>query len=191
MAKIQIKKHFQEYKELLKPPVVGSIVSGKIIEKTSGGIVLGLKNYKLGFLKNDDAKYVVKDKDELKEGKELEVKIIGEENRMGYIPVSLSEAKKDSVWENLKKMKENKEPLTLKVMSANKGGLLFNVFGIQAFLPVSQLSKEKYPKMEDPTPEKIFKELQKFVGKEMKIQFITVEKDKSKLIVKEAEQEEK
>lgn len=189
MAKIKVKKHFQEYKELIKPPAIGSIVNGKVIEKTGGGFVLAIKNYKLGFLKNDDIKYSTKEKENLKEGDEIEVKIIGEENRAGFIPVSLTEAKKESIWDNLKKMKENKEPLTLKVMSANKGGLLFNVFGIQAFLPVSQLSKGKYPKMENPTPDKIFKELQKFVGKEMKIQFITVEKDKNKLIVKEATEE--
>lgn len=187
MAKVKPKKHFQDYRDLLKPPPVGSIIKATVIGRVGGSFIVDLQNYKTGILKKEDVKLYLKGKDDLKEGEEIEVKIIGEENKTGYIQVSVSEAKKDLIWEELNRMKEKKEPVTLKVMSANKGGLLFNFFGITAFLPVSQLSKEKYPKIEDPTPDKIFKELQKFVGKEMKVIVITAEKDKNnKLILKEA-----
>ena len=113
--------------------------------------------------------------------------IVGPETKAGFIPVCLSEARKDIVWEDLEKKRDKKETLNLKVASANKGGLLFSISGIQGFLPVSQLSKKNYPKMEDPTPDKIFQKLQEFVGKEMKVEVITVDKYKNKLIVKEAE----
>jgi len=185
----KIKRHFQNYKDLLRPPAIGSLIKGRVIDTIGGNVIVDLENYKTGILSKDDLKFSLKTKDELKEGDEIEVKIVGEENKLGFIPVSFSEAKKDLIWEKLKKMKEDKEVIKIKVMSANKGGLLFNIFGIQAFLPVSQLSKENYPKLENPTPEKVFKELQKFAGKEMDIQVITVEKEKNNLIVKEAEKE--
>jgi small subunit ribosomal protein S1 len=188
MAKaFKIKRHFQDFKEFLKPPKEGDIVEGTILDKGGGNLYLDLKSYKTGIVKKDDLKYGGEDVSKLEKGEELTVKIVGPETKAGFIPVSLSEARKDIVWEDLEKKRDKKETLNLKVASANKGGLLFNISGIQGFLPVSQLSKKNYPKMEDPTPDKIFQKLQEFVGKEMKVEVITVDKYKNKLIVKEAE----
>lgn len=183
----KIKRHLQDYKDFLKPPKEGEIIKGTIIEISGGDVYLDLENYKTGVAKKEDLRCGGEDAPEIKEGEELMVKIVGPEKKSGFIPVSLSEARKDMVWDDLLKTKEKKKVLKLKVISANKGGLLFNVSAIQGFLPVSQLSKKNYPKIEDPTPEKIFQKLQEFVGKEMKVQVITVDKERGKLIVKESE----
>lgn len=183
----KIKRHLQDYSDYLKPPKEGDIVKGRIIGKEGGNIFLDIENYKTGIVKKDDFKYTGKNVSKIKEGDELMVKITGSETKSGFIPVSLSEAQKDIVWKDLEEKREKREVIKLKVISANKGGLLFNISGIQAFLPVSQLSKEKYPKMDDPTPDKILKKLQEFAGEEMELQIINVDKYKDKLIVKEVE----
>ncbi len=100
--------------------------------------------------------------------------------------MSLRAATEDMVWNDLQKLQDKNETIKLKVMSANKGGLMFNFQGIPGFMPVSQLSKEKYPKLDNPTPDKIFQEVKKFVGQEMELKVITVDKFKKKLIFKEA-----
>jgi small subunit ribosomal protein S1 len=180
------KNHFQEYKDFLKPPKEGDIVKGIVIEKEKEGVFLDLVNYKTGLVKKDDLRFGGKNISKIKKGEELSVKIIGQENEQGLIPVSLKEATEDIVWQDLQKNQEENKILNLKVVSANKGGLMFNVFGISGFMPVSQLSKKNYPKLENPTPDRIFQELKKFVGKEMKVRVITVDKFKKKLILKEA-----
>lgn len=183
---VKLKKHFQDYKDLLTPPKRGALIKGVVVDKDKRGVFLDLENYKTGIVKKDDLKYGGKTISKIEQGDELMVKVLGVETKLGYAKVSLKEARKDIIWDEFMEWRDKKETLDLKVASANKGGLLFNVSGIQGFLPVSQLSKENYPQLKEPTPEKIFQEVKKFVGKNMKVKIITVEKEKEKLILKEA-----
>jgi len=180
------KNHFQDYKDFLKPPKEGDLVKGRVISKEKEGIFLDLLSYKTGVVDKDDLKFGEKNISKIEAGEEFEVKIVGQENDHGLIPVSLKAATEDIVWQNLQKTQEKNEALTLRVVSANKGGLMFNVSGISGFMPVSQLSKDNYPKLESPTPDKIFQELKNFVGREMQAKIITVDRFKKKLILKEA-----
>jgi len=52
---------------------------------------------------------------------------------------------------------ENRTPLTIKIVGANKGGLIAKVSGLPAFLPVSQLASNHYPKVVGGDPEKYLK----------------------------------
>lgn len=179
------KNHFQDYKDLLKPPREGDIIKGIVIGKDKEGVFLDLKKYKTGIIKKEDLRLGGKNISKLKIGEELNVKIIGPENNLGIVPVSLKKATEDIIWQDLQKAQEEHKTLSLKVASVNKGGLMFNVFGISGFLPVSQLSKKNYPKLENPTPDKVFQELKKFLGKEIKVKIITIDRPKKKLILKE------
>jgi len=105
----------------------------------------------------------------LNTGDKVFAKIIDLDNEEGYIELSAKDAREELVWQELKKKKENKEKITVKILGANKGGLLTKISGILAFLPVSQLAPENYPKVEGGDPAKILKELQKFVGQEMAV----------------------
>jgi small subunit ribosomal protein S1 len=180
------KQSFQDFKDFLKPPKEGDIIKGIVVNVGTPGIFLDLENYKTGLLKKEDLKICGKSISKMEKGEELHVKIVGGENKAGFVPVSLREAREEMTWEELIKYKEDGTSVEAKVASANKGGLLFNVSGVQGFLPVSQLSKKNYPKMENPTPEKIFQELKNFVGMEMEVKVITVDKNREKLILKEA-----
>ena len=56
---------------------------------------------------------------------------------------------------------------------------------IQAFLPASQLSAENYPKVEGAEPAKIAQELQKLIGKKLKIKIFDLNPQERKLILSE------
>ncbi|MCX6721021.1 MAG: S1 RNA-binding domain-containing protein, partial [Candidatus Staskawiczbacteria bacterium] len=74
----------------------------------------------------------------------------------------------------------------------NKGGLLTSIDGIQAFLPVSQLAAEHYPRVTDADKQKILKELQKFIGKSLDVKVLDLLASENKLILSEkAKSEEK
>lgn len=179
------KNHFQDYKDFLKPPKVGDIIKAKVIYKGKGGVFLEVDNFKIGIIKKNDldqAGYVLS---KINIGDELVAKIIDIENDEGVVELSLREANEEMVWQKFSELAEKKEKISLKVKGANKGGLIFNFSGVQGFLPASQLSTKHYPKIENPTPERIFEELKKLVDKELEVKILTIDQRNGKLILSE------
>jgi small subunit ribosomal protein S1 len=74
-------------------------------------------------------------------------------------------------------------------VGANKGGLLTELYGIQAFLPVSQLSQEHYPRVEDGDSSKILRALQEFMGQELEVQIFDLNPREEKIILSERSKE--
>jgi len=74
----------------------------------------------------------------------------------------------------IKEKEKSQEILELRIVGANKGGILASIRGIPAFLPVSQLSPEHYPKVEGGDKKKILKKLKSFnkIEFENKLKFI-------------------
>lgn len=171
--------------EIISPPKIGELVKGKIVmvDKNSLFLDLGAKGigiiYGLEFYK---ARSALKSP---KIGQAVPAKIIGLENKDGYRELSLVDAARESSWKELKEKKEKKESFEVKIQKSNKGGLLANVNGIPAFLPVSHLSQSHYPKIKDSDPIKIVKALQEFIGKTLKVRIINLDSKKEKLILSE------
>jgi len=150
--------------EKLKPLKIGQIVEGKIIARGKSSIFLDLGSKGTGIIFGKEffgAKNLLKD---IKIGNKVFAKVLDSDNEAGFVELSLSSASKELAFESLREAKIIK----VKITGANKGGLLTQVSGIPAFLPVSQLSLKNYPRVKGDT-EKIFKKLQKFIGKEMEV----------------------
>jgi len=188
---MSIMKKLLEKNELLKPPKVGEIVKGKIINKGNASVFLDLGIWGTGIIYGKEF-YDARDKlKKLKIGDVLFAKIMDLENEDGFIELSLTRAGKELAWEELQEKKEKDENIVIKILGANKGGLLTEISGIPAFLPVSQLSSEHYPKVEGADPQKILKALQKFVGKEMEVKIFDINPKEEKLILSEKAKETK
>lgn len=174
-----------EKNNLLKPPKVGDIIKGKISHRKKGAVFLDLGIWGTGIIYGKElteGNEILKD---TKTGDEILAKIVDLKNEQGYVELSISQAGKELIWEELKQKKEKGEIIKIKINGANKGGLLTDISGIQAFLPVSQLTTENYPKLEKASPEKILKELQKFIGKELEVQIFSLDAKTNKLILSE------
>jgi len=171
--------------DLLKPPKVGEIIQGKVINKGKAAVFFDLGPIGTGIIYGKEF-YEAKDKLKgLKIGDIIFTKITDLENEDGYIELSLTKAGKELAWEELRQKKEKDEILLIKILGANKGGLLAEVMGISAFLPVSQLSAQNYPKVEDGDSQKILKALQQFIGKEMEVKVFDFNQSEEKLILSE------
>lgn len=181
----EIIKSSSEYREMLKPPRVGEIVEGKVIEKDKRGVFVDLLNYKVGIIRKNDLNQSNKTLSSIKEGEELTVKIIDLEDEEGFVVLSLKEAEEDLSWQEFKRYQEEGKDLSFKVAGANKGGLVFNLSGFQGFLPASQLKPEHYPRVKNPTPEKILEKLKELVGKKVNVKVIKVDQKEKKLILSE------
>ena len=68
-----------------------------------------------------------------------------------------------------------REIIKTKILEANKGGLMVEVNGVMGFLPVSQLSSEHYPRVEEGDKNKILEILKSYVGKIFDVQIITAD----------------
>ena len=184
-----MKKNFEIPNELLKPPKVGEIVEGKIIDVGKSAVYLDLGPFGTGIIYG---KEFYEGKEALKEleiGDNLFAKIINLDNEKGYVELSISQAKEELTWQKLAKKKEQEETIKVKILGANKGGVLTNISGIPAFLPVSQLSSEHYPRVEGGDETEILKELKKFVGKELEVKILDLSKKEGKLILSEKAKE--
>ncbi len=168
----------------LKP---GDIVGGTLLERGSKKILIDLGRHGTGAVypsEIQNAKGLLK---ELELGSPVQAKVINIDNEEGYVELSLAEAGKQKAWEEIRELKEKDEPFPVRITGSNKGGLLLDINGLQAFLPVSQLSDEHYPKTPGGTEDKFSQSLEGLVGQELSVKIVEANPRSNKLIVSEKE----
>lgn len=172
-------------KAITQPPRIGEMIKGKVIGIGRSSIYLDLSPFRTGIIYGKEFKEA---KDTLKGvevGNEITAKVISLETEDGFVELSLKEAREEVAWEKIDQKKRNNELVKIIITGANKGGLLTQVFGVQAFLPVSQLSPSNYPRVEDGSSIKILKKLQDFIDKELEVKILDFSKKDGKLILSE------
>jgi len=169
----------------------GDLIKGNIIKISKNAIIVELSPLGTGIIYGGewkDNKAMIKD---FKIGQEISALVLNPENDDGYIELSIKEATLEKTWSDLKTKKQDNEIIPVKVIDANRGGLVINYSGTTGFLPVSQLSSENYPRVEGGDKNMILQELNKFVGQEIKVKIIGLDKKEEKLIVSEKATQEK
>ncbi|MBI4138403.1 MAG: S1 RNA-binding domain-containing protein [Candidatus Wildermuthbacteria bacterium] len=175
--------------DALHPYRVGEIVEGKAVGIGRSALYFDLGPQGVGIIYGReflDEKARLKN---VKIGDLVAAKITELENEDGYIELSLKEAGRELTWDTLKSLKEKEELIKVKIIGANKGGLLAEIKGQQAFLPVSQLSQEHYPKVEDGDSSRILQALQKFMGEELEVEVFDLDPKEEKIILSERSKE--
>jgi len=179
-------KDLLEKDNLIKPCKEGDIIEGTVIGEEKSGVFLDLGPYGTGIVKKKEFQNAKK---ELKIGDKVFGKITNLENELGYVELSMGSALEELALKELREKKEKGEVVSVKILRVNKGGLISEISGIQAFLPVSQLSKEHYPKVEGGEVGKILEKLQKFIGKELKVKIIDFSPQNNQVILSEKAKE--
>lgn len=182
-------KDILEKENLPKPPQVGKIVEGKLINKARAAVFLDLGPLGTGIIYGREFLQARNDLRRYKIGDTIFSKVVETVNEDGYVELSLSQASSEMTWGKLKAAREKDEPLEVKITGANKGGLLSEIFGVPAFLPVSQLSPDHYPRVEKGDSAKILLELQKFVGQTLNVKIFDIDPREGKLIISEKAKE--
>ena len=164
---------------------IGDIVAGTVIEKKGGKVFLDLGSWGVGVVYGREyyaAEEIVK---AMNIGDRISAKVVDLDNEEGYKELSLQEAGREKRWLDLKKMKDENTVLDLPVLKANTGGLILQLSGIEGFLPASQLSSKNYPRVDNGDKDKIYQELQKLVGKSIKVRVLDLDPYDNKLIFTE------
>lgn len=179
-------------KHVIEVPEVGDVVSGVVMHVSSSSALIDLGPLGTGIVLGKEMRDGLGPQGKLKAGTTVTATLMDYENEDGYIELSIREASYEKSWDDIEQKLTNREVVTTKVVEANKGGLMIEVNGIMGFLPVSQLSSEHYPRVEDGDKNKILDLLKKLIGQEVHVRILDADRENEKLIVSEkAAQSEK
>lgn len=180
-------------KKVIKPIInqvkAGEIVRGRIIKIKRNEIWVDLNGKAVGVIRGPNLEDEFGEKKKMKLGEEIVTTVIEEENEKGVVELSLKESSNWKVWERQKKIKEDKETIKVRVVGANKGGLVVQFGKLQGFIPASQLSSFHYPQVEDRDKNKILNLLKELVGKILEVKIIDLDEKEKKIIFSEKEVE--
>lgn len=166
-------------------PQIGDLLEGTILKITNTELILDLGPLGTGIIYGGELKENKEMVRDLKIGQQISALVLDPEDEDGYIELSMKEARVEKSWTELKVKKQNNETVAVKVIEANRGGLVIGLAGVVGFLPVSQLSTENYPRVEGGDKNKILQHLSQFISKEMQVKIISLDKETDKLIVSE------
>lgn len=122
---------------------------------------------------------------DLRMGDEVEATVVDLENEFGELELSLKGAGRKRSWDKIKELFTQGVVISAKIMDANKGGLITRVENVPAFLPVSQLSPNHYPRVAGGEKNKILEKLKSLVGQSMDVKVLDVNEDEEKIVVSE------
>lgn len=175
----------------LRLPQVGDLIEGRIIKISKNELILELGPLGTGIIYGGELRENSTLFKELKVGQKISALVLDPENEDGYVELSFKDANLERIWTDLEEQKKAGGTVEVKVIEANRGGLVIELSGIVGFLPVSQLSPQNYPRIENGDKNKILQELNKFVGKKILVKIISLDKRNEKLVVSEKASQEK
>lgn len=171
--------------EYLNIPKVGDVVVGKVVGAGRREIRIDINGIATGVVRGRELFTGGTEAGDMKAGSEVEATVIELENENGEMELSFRFAGQKKAWEELRRLFTTGETFDVKILEANKGGLIVTVQNITGFLPVSQLSPEHYPRVSGGDKNKILEKLRSYVGSKMNVRVIDVSENEEKLIVSE------
>ena len=172
----------------IKTPAEGEQTEGTVIGMDSKAVYLDLEMFGTGIVYGKEIRDGFGDnRKKLGLGDKVMAVILDLENEDGYVELSVREAVLEEAWKDLLEKKESRDPVMTKIIDANKGGLMLEVNGVTGFMPVSQLTSEHYPRVEDGDKNKILEILKTYIGTEMSVCILDSDQEEEKLIVSEKE----
>lgn len=123
------------YDETLTSIAEQEVLMGKVVSKSSREIVININYKSEAVVSASEFRY----NQDLKEGDEVEVFVVNAEDKNGQLIVSHSKARALKAWERVNEVLETQEIIKGYVKCRTRGGLIVDVFGIEAFLPGSQI----------------------------------------------------
>ena len=113
----------------------GEIVNGNIVALTKTDAVINIGFKSDGLISLNE----FRDTPNLKIGDDVEVMVVEKEDRNGHLFLSRKSARIFRAWERIVEVHKTGEVVTGLVTSKTKGGLIVDVFGMETFLPGSQI----------------------------------------------------
>jgi len=111
------------------------VIDGTVVRITDREAIIDINSKSEGVISLNEFRY----NPHLKEGDTVEVKVDKLEDSTGQLVLSHRKARVIKAWDRINAAHENDEIVTGYVKCRTKGGMIVDVFGIEAFLPGSQI----------------------------------------------------
>jgi small subunit ribosomal protein S1 len=134
-AETERMKYDKVYDDTFVQITDGEIVRGGVVALTKTDVVINIGFKSDGLISLNE----FRDVQGLKIGDEVEVMVVEKEDRDGNLHLSRKSARIFRAWERIVEVHKTGEVITGTVTSKTKGGLIVDVFGMETFLPGSQI----------------------------------------------------
>lgn len=168
----------------------GQIIEGTVVESTAFEMIVDVNGRSEGIVTGKELRLDGK-KVQKKSGDNVLVYVVSPENKEGLIELSIRRTGQALKWHELEKAKKNDEPITVKVIEANTGGVIVEIGGgLRGFVPSSQLknsriySDSQYNSKKDAT-KMLQSKLAELIGEELQVKVTEIVKDKNRVILSE------
>ena len=123
------------YNDTLSTITENEVVDGTVISMTSREVVVNIGYKSEGIVSLNEFRY----NPELKPGDIVEVYVESQEDKNGQLKLSHKKARALKSWDRVNSALEQDEIIKGFIKCRTKGGMIVDVFGIEAFLPGSQI----------------------------------------------------
>ena len=155
------------YSESLKDLDENEVFKGKVVRITDKEAIVDINFKSEGVISLNEFRY----NPSLKVGDEVEVMVDRREDKSGQLLLSHRKARTLQAWDRINEVCENETIVNGYVKSRTKGGMIVDVFGIEAFLPGSQIDV------------KPIKDYDQFVGKTMEFKVVKINHEFKNVVV--------
>ena len=155
------------YDETLNKIQEHQVVEGTVISIDKKEVVVNIGYKSDGVIPASEFRY----NPDLKVGDKVEVYVESQEDKNGQLELSHKKARLQKSWDNINKAMENDEIIQGYIKSRTKGGMIVDVFGIEAFLPGSQI--DVHP----------IRDYDIFVGKTMEFKVVKINQEFRNVVV--------
>ena len=143
------------------------VVDGTVIAMNKREVVVNIGYKSDGIIPMSEFRY----NPELKVGDTVEVYIENQEDKKGQLVLSHRKARATRSWDRVNAALENEEIIKGYIKCRTKGGMIVDVFGIEAFLPCSQIDV------------KPIRDYDVFVGKTMEFKVVKINQEFKNVVV--------
>ena len=157
----------KEYNATLPEVVAKQVIDGTVVLITDREVVVDINFKSDGVISFNEFKY----NPDLKIGDKVEVLVEKQEDKNGQLVLSHRRARVLRAWEKVNVALDTGEIVNGQILSRTKGGMIVDVFGIQCFLPGSQIDV------------KPIRDYDEYVGKKMEFKVVKVNESFKNVVV--------
>jgi len=155
------------YNETLNKVSEHQVVEGTVISADKKEVVVNIGYKSDGIIPASEFRY----NPDLKVGDKVEVYVENQEDKKGQLILSHKKARLSKSWDQVNSALENQEIIPGYIKCRTKGGMIVDVFGIEAFLPGSQI--DVHP----------IRDYDQFVGKTMEFKVVKINQEFRNVVV--------
>ena len=194
-TKVKSQKTAQNMEELIKKYGIevkkysmGQLIEGVIVSLRPSRILVDIGSKAEGIVKKEEMKDSENSYKKLKVGDATLVMVVKEENKQGYVELSLRRAENERRWRDFQRMFNSKTPFEVNVLQYNKGGLICDAFGMQGFVPISHLDRVHFAEVSTAasgSERDIAQRMEPLIGRSLKVIIIELDREQNRLVLSE------